>query len=85
MNPAYAHSLDSILCLEYMSYFAIKVVQKNYCRRGDQYRIELLLSAGVDLSGLETVENHYAPLKPPVVLTMNLNVAEFSEFINLFQ
>lgn len=85
INQRYADMLDMILCLEYMSYFTIKIVQKNYVKQGDQFRIELLLSAGVNLDRLETVQDHTAPLKPPVVLTMNLNVQEFNEIINLFQ
>lgn len=55
--------LEAILALEYMSFFTIRVFEKNF-RTSDKsrYRFELLLNSGVNLNSPETAQNHSAPM-----------------------
>lgn len=75
--------LDSIMSLEYLGHFVIKLYEDEM--RGPfhpkRFRAELWISSGVNLSCLETVEQHTAPISQGVLLHSKLR---FDDLHRLF-
>jgi len=80
--PTKSH-LDSIMSLEYLGHFVIKLYEDEM--RGPfhpkRFRGELWISSGVNLNALESIEQHTAPIFPGVLLHSKLR---FEDLHKLF-
>ena len=84
--PTKSH-LDSVMSLEYLGHFVLKLYEDEMRGPFDpkRFRAELWMSPGVNLSNLESIEQHTAPIAPGVLLHSKLRFPDLHQLFGCAQ